>query len=346
MSGTAVVAHGVGGIKACIHGLAIEHVLRENDVMVPFRTGASGGAIAAAAASFTATEARGIPWLVERISRIDEKSLYDEDASQQIIDRIRKIPVFKRIFGTRKGDRPMLGLYRGNALHRALRDLFDDLGTVRSTFEVVSCSLDPEIYPPAIPLAAANGVGQKRIRRFAPHASNTTDGLTLVADAVRASAAIPFVFRPHVIDGAHEVDGGALTLTTEEVAADWVHDQHCRLPASDVGDDAVAHNDRVVLVVNDMHVLPDVQDGVADDVVELGVMLVRAVGAHIQEMNRYYMSRRISGPGIGVCRLTPPNTTTTARQFETGKAVSLFNEYVHHLRADDRLIQSLAWLRG
>ena len=76
-------AHGVGGLKACIHSLAIETVLRENNIPVAFRTGVSGGSLAAMSMSFSVTNGKGIPWLVKRISEIDEGELYDTDWQQQ-----------------------------------------------------------------------------------------------------------------------------------------------------------------------------------------------------------------------------------------------------------------------
>lgn len=332
-------AHGIGGLKATAHALAIESVLQAERVPVLFRTGASGGALAAAAMSHSRVHDNGIGWLLSRIAGINEDKLYDTDWEQQLIDRARKWARLPK----RKGDRPLLGWYRGNGLHRALGELVADLGHVRSPFAVVSCSLNPETMrdPNMAPLVAMNaqsGLGQKKVRWF----DTGTTGLThqkRLTDALRASTAIPFVLRPHMIDGVYEVDGGVLSLTTEEVAADKFDDEF------DPPKNGRAY--KFALVISDMQTLPSVEDGVADDMIELGLMLMISVGSHIQALNTAYTMRKLEPLDVGIWRITAPaSTDINARQFQTSAVLDLFDEYRSQAASDQRIIDLLKWLKS
>lgn len=339
--GEIVFAHGVGGLKATVHALALETVALENNIKVRFRTGASGGAIAAAVASHSAVRAKGFDWAVKRISEIDEDKLYDEDYTQQVLDRIRnkwlRLP-------RRKGDTPLLGWYRGNGLLFALRDLVADLGTVVSPFGLVTCTLEPSALTnlnvaPLVALNAAAGLGQKKVRWYGAN-STTSKDVTGLVDAVRASISIPFVLRPHEIDGHHEVDGGVLSLTTEEVAADELRRTFDGPPKN-------GEARKIALVISDMQSLPDVQDGLADDVFELGIMLVRAVGTHLQGLNTRYTVNTLQPLEIGLWRITPPDKLKTkCRQFETKAAPALFEEYCQSLRSDTRFDSLVQWVNS
>lgn len=329
-------AHGVGGLKACIHSLAIETVLRENNIPVAFRTGVSGGSLAAMSMSFSVTNGKGIPWLVKRISEIDEGELYDTDWQQQLIDRGRRFLKLPK----RKGDTQMLGWFRGNGLDRAIKKLIGDLGTVTSPFEIVSCALDQSVDPDLVPLHAVNlNNGSpllKKVRRFT-NEGNSTNSMALLSAAVRSSVAIPFVIRPNEIDGISEVDGGVLTLTSEEVAADWL--------AEKFGERSLRGEEKVALVISDMESLPDEDDNNIDDLIELGVGLVRTVGAHIQSMNRQYTVRKLEPLKMGITRFTPPQSTVKMKQFETSKAPEMYEAYVASLRSNPRTQALVNWLK-
>lgn len=325
MSTTVVLSCGVGGLKAIMHALAIEHLLREAGVKVRARTGASGGALAAACASFTAVNNHGIPWLVERIQAIDENSLLDNDVPQQLLDKARTLLRLPK----RRGDKALIGWYRGNGLLRAIQKTLGALGTIADTVQVVSTALAPETDPDAVPLAACAGVGQKIVRTY-----SATDGgnrLAELALALRASAAIPFVLRPQVVSGtAQEVDGGVVSLTTEEVGADLLES---------------LGGEQGLLLISDMQALPSPKSAIADDVLEAGLLLARAVGAQLQHLNRNYAALICEKKRYTMLRLSPARLSFPVRQFETAAAGKVFAEYVDNLRKDAMFDAALKWLR-
>lgn len=325
------MAYSIGGLKATIHACAVEQVLREQDVQIAFRSGSSGGSIAAAMLSTQAVAENGIPWLIDQLSRIKPGSLLDRDLDQQALDLMRSKTAqqIKRLtFGlirvkSRKGDKPLLGYFRGNAMESEFTRILKGLGPITTPCAIVSTALDARFGADAAPiagLAVLSGDGAENAKKIRYFEVGDNDPVQL-GRALRASTSIPLVLCPCWCDDHYEVDGGVLSLTTEEVAADWITEN--------------AGGNRPMLLIADMQSLPTQSDNEFDDVLEYGTSLLRIVGSQLQAMNHQYAHTKIASQnGVGLLRFKSPQIPVKAGQFDAHLAKPVFNAYLAYYRRD------------
>lgn len=215
-----------GGARGGAH-IGVLQVLEELRVPVDCIAGTSIGSIVGGlyAAGMSPAEMDSV------LGSIDWHALFDDSPPRQLINFRRKeedrLPYFKFELGLgRNGVKLPAGLVAGSKLIFLLRELtlpaagIDDFDELPIPFRAVAASLDD--------------------------GSEVVIGHGSLADAMRASMAIPGAFNPHVIDGRTLVDGGLLRNVPYDVVksmgADIVIVVDVGKPLSELGQDLTVAN--------------------------------------------------------------------------------------------------------
>jgi NTE family protein len=187
-----------GGVRGIGLVGAIE-VLAAEGYGFPRVAGSSAGAVVAALTA--ALQAAGEP--LTRLEDVMRGIDYRKFADPSLLGRV---PLVGGVLSLLCSD----GLYRGDYLERLLSGLLDDLGV--HTFGDLRTGDQPDQYAWSL-VITASGLSRRRLVRIPWDLDSygiDPDDFP-VARAVRASSAIPFVFKPVRVHDATWVDGGLLS---------------------------------------------------------------------------------------------------------------------------------------
>lgn len=180
------------GLVGAIHALATA------GYRFPRVAGSSAGAVVAALTAALQAAGKPLSELTEMMRSITFRRFADPTL-------IGRVPVVGPVVSVAMSD----GIYQGAHLERTLSRLLADLGV--RTFGDLRTGERPEQFAWSL-VVTASDLSRRRLVRIPwdlPAYGIDPDGFP-VARAVRASAAIPFVFRPVRVSGATWVDGGLL----------------------------------------------------------------------------------------------------------------------------------------
>jgi predicted acylesterase/phospholipase RssA len=182
--------------------IGLFYALKNYNFDIVGMTGVSGGSIALPLLS------QNLPLteIIEALSSVKGSKIQDEDLTQQAIDWIRNKLGMKR-----KGDVPFTGVLRGNGLKNQLKSVYSKYNAMtfengKIPFSVIATKIAiPEQYIQTTEqnphITFLNAI-TRNFREVFSHGD--------VLCPIRASTAIPLVFRPEKIAGCLYVDGGAV----------------------------------------------------------------------------------------------------------------------------------------
>lgn len=183
---------GIGLVGAVI-------ALAAGDYRFPRIAGSSAGAVVGSLTAALQTAGEPLTRLEELMRGIDYRKLADPSL-------LGRVPLVGSVLSLLVSD----GLYAGDYLEKLLSGLLADLGV--RTFGDLRTGEKPIQYAWSL-VVTASDLSRRRLVRIpwdlAGYGIEPDD--FSVARAVRASAAIPFVFRPVRVRGATWVDGGLLS---------------------------------------------------------------------------------------------------------------------------------------
>lgn len=165
----------------------------------PRVAGSSAGAVVASLTAALQAAGQPLSRLAEMMRRIDFRRFADPTL-------IARVPFVGPVVSVALSD----GIYRGAYLEREVGTLLADLGV--HTFGDLRTGERPEQFAWSL-VVTASDLSRRRLVRIPwdlPNYGIDPDTFP-VARAVRASAAIPFIFRPVRVSGATWVDGGLLS---------------------------------------------------------------------------------------------------------------------------------------
>ena len=187
-----------GGVRG-IGLVGAVDALAEGGYRFPRVAGSSAGAIVASLLAALQVAGEPLSRLAEVMRSIDYRKFLDRSL-------IGRVPVIGGGLSLLVSD----GVYRGAYLERLLAGLLGDLGV--RTFGDLRTGEKPEQFAWSL-VVTASDLSRRRLVRIPwdlPDYGVDPDGFP-VARAVRASAAIPYVFEPVRVAGATWVDGGLLS---------------------------------------------------------------------------------------------------------------------------------------
>ncbi|MGV0633509.1 patatin-like phospholipase family protein [Mycolicibacillus trivialis] len=187
-----------GGVRG-VGLVGAVHALAEAGYRFPRVAGSSAGAVVAALVAALQKSGEPVTRLTEIMRGIDFSRFADPSA-------IGRLPLIGGVVSLLTSE----GLYQGAYLERLLTGLLADLGV--HTFGDLRTGESPEQFAWSL-VVTASDLSRRRLVRI-PWDLQTygidPDAFP-VARAVRASSAIPYVFRPVRVQGATWVDGGLLS---------------------------------------------------------------------------------------------------------------------------------------
>lgn len=202
MSKEIAIAGTVGSLKTMCITAGMFYAAKTLGYSIRACSGASGSTIG------LPLLCKGLPLdgFAEVMSKADGDKILDYDMMQQGIDSFRKLIGFPR-----KGDKPFLGLCRGNYIHRFLKDCYKknkclDFEDAQIPYIVVATRL-------AVSESAVKAIQNNPSAAMAYSLTSNRGEVFSSGECslpIRASIAIPLVFAPATIDGSLYVDGGVV----------------------------------------------------------------------------------------------------------------------------------------
>jgi hypothetical protein len=195
----ALLVGSVGSLKSTAITIGTFYALKQSGYEIVGMCGASGGSIALPVLA----QDKSLDWVLECFSKVNGDNIFDQDISQQAIDWFRK-----KIGIPRKGDMPFSGLLRGNGLRRELTNLY----------KYAKCSTFEDAKIPFTVMTTLIGTKERQLLdnpvslylTALQHSRSVKFFKGDVVRPIRASTAIPLVFRPEKIGDETHVDGGTL----------------------------------------------------------------------------------------------------------------------------------------
>ncbi len=187
-----------GGVKG-IGLVGAVHTLAEAGYGFPRVAGSSAGAVVAALVAALQHAKEPLTRLPEIAQRVDYRKLTDPSL-------LGRVPLIGGVLSLLTSN----GLYQGAYLEGLLTDTLAEFGV--HTFGDLRTGEEPLSYAYSL-VVTASDLSRKRLVRIPwdlPLYDIDPDTFP-VAKAVRASSAIPFLFRPVQVSGATWVDGGLLS---------------------------------------------------------------------------------------------------------------------------------------
>jgi len=207
----------VCSLKSYAAGIGAYYILSnllKDKVELVAVAGASGGAIAAAHIALNHKKVLEDPFVIKQmidaISKFKKKNILDQDLTQYILDRLPILGKFRK-------NSDFTGLLRGTALHKALEKLYNKklMIDVDLPLLITTAAID------GVPPYDFQFVSQEVIKE---NKWNFVYEPTLrLSDLVRASSAIPCVFRPMDIGTRKFIDGGTLELVPDGSVSNFMH---------------------------------------------------------------------------------------------------------------------------
>jgi predicted acylesterase/phospholipase RssA len=197
-----ILVGSVGSARAMCSTIGLFYALKYYDFDIIGMTGVSGGSIALPLLA----QDISINELVQTISTVDGSKIQDQDITQQAIDWVRNKLGMKR-----KGDVPFTGVFRGNGLKGELKKVYAKYNAL--TFENAKIPFSVIATKIAIPEQYVAITEQNPHITFLNAITRNFKEVFKHGDVlcpVRASTAIPLIFRPEKINRCLYVDGGAV----------------------------------------------------------------------------------------------------------------------------------------